>query len=106
MEIRNRGAYPQYDEMDEIGDFGYIWVGGFDSSVIELTPRVTTQAETDDWGDNQRKLDVEALEGKSEVNREGGYSAAVIEGRTYICHLELLFTEHQSLLQLLICIKL
>lgn len=70
VEIRNRGAFPQFDEVEEFN--GYLWVGGYDDSVIELQPQ---------GGD--RQLDVNMLEGKSEVNIDGGYSAVVIEGRTF-----------------------
>src|SRR3989344_7374669 len=68
VEIQNRGAYPQFDEIGGLN--GFIWVGGFDKSVIDLQPE-------------QRQLDERALEGKSEINREGGYWAAVISGRAF-----------------------
>jgi len=68
VEIQNRGAYPQFDEIGGLN--GFIWVGGFDDSVIDLQPE-------------QRQLDERALEGKSEINREGGYWAAVISGRAF-----------------------
>lgn len=70
VEIRNRGAFPQFDEMGEFN--GFLWVGGYDNSVIELIPQ-----------EGHRQLDGNALEGKSEVNVEGGYSGVVIEGRTF-----------------------
>ncbi len=70
VEIRNKGAFPQYDEIGTLG--GRIWIGGHDESVLELIPQ---------GGNNE--LDFDALEGKSEVNLEGGYSAVIIEGRTF-----------------------
>ena len=70
VEIRNRGAFPQFDERGEFN--GFLWVGGYDKSVVELLPQ-----------EGHRQLDANALEGKSEVNLDGGYSGVVIEGTTF-----------------------
>lgn len=73
VEIRNRGAYPQFDE----GGFeGYLWIGGYDPGVISLIP----EGGTSDGGRAELHT-TGALEGKSEVNLEGGYSAVVIKGQ-------------------------
>ncbi|MBS3098214.1 hypothetical protein J4209_05460 [Candidatus Woesearchaeota archaeon] len=67
VEVRNEGAFPQFDET---GLNGRIWVGGFDPNIIDLRP------ETD-------LLDEEELEGRSQYNRQGGYSGIVISGPVY-----------------------
>jgi len=70
IEIKNRGAFPQPEETDDF--YGYVWIGGFDMSILELEP---------DAGDN--RLDPVALEGKNPVNMEGGKDAFVFVGDTY-----------------------
>lgn len=70
VEIRNRGAFPQPEETGEF--YGYIWVGGFDKSILELEPDA----------DNNR-LDAVSLEGKSPINMEGGREAVVFVGDIY-----------------------
>jgi len=70
VEIKNRGAFPQFDELSEFR--GFLWIGGYDTTVVELAPQ-----------EGHRELDANALEGKSEINRDGGYSAVVMEGRTF-----------------------
>ncbi|MBW2983731.1 hypothetical protein KY361_01305 [Candidatus Woesearchaeota archaeon] len=68
VEIRNRGAFPQYDQIGQLN--GRIWVGGFPRDIIDLRP------ESD-------LLDDEALEGKSSYNLEGGYDGIIISGPAY-----------------------
>jgi len=66
VEIRNRGAFPQ---SDEIGDFdGKLWIGGFDEQILTIFPRLGSSISL---GIN---LEPEELEGKSSFNRDGGFS--------------------------------
>ena len=64
VEVRNRGAFPQAGETIE----AYIWAGGFDTDILELRTETGNGA-----------LDTTSLEGKSPVNLDGGYTAAVFE---------------------------
>ena len=68
VEIRNSGAFPQYDQIGQLN--GRIWIGGFPKDIIDL------RAESD-------LLDDEALEGKSSYNLEGGYDGIIISGPAY-----------------------
>lgn len=67
VEVRNKGAFPQ---SDEIGDFrGKLWIGGYDDKILRIYPRLGSSVTE---GVNLRGED---LEGKSAYNRDGGYSA-------------------------------
>jgi hypothetical protein len=67
VEVRNKGAFPQSDEVDEFR--GKLWVGGFDDRILQIYPRLGSSIEygVDLFG--------EELEGKSPYNQDGGYSA-------------------------------
>lgn len=67
VELRNRGAFPQSDEVDEFR--GKLWVGGYDDKILRIYPRLGSSIE---YGVN---LAGEELEGKSVYNRDGGFSA-------------------------------
>ncbi len=68
VEIRNEGAFPQFDDTRRLN--GHIWVGGFDSNIIDLRP-------------DEDLLDDQELEGKSPYNDRGGYSAIVLSGAVH-----------------------
>ncbi len=68
VEVRNRGAFPQYDQIGQLN--GRIWVGGFPRDIIDLRPE-------------RDLLDEEALEGKSTYNPDGGYTSVIIAGPVY-----------------------
>ncbi len=70
VEVRNRGAFPQPEETGEF--YGYIWVGGFDRSILELEPDTANNV-----------LDEFSLEGKSPINMEGGRDAVVFTGDVF-----------------------
>ncbi|MBW2979951.1 hypothetical protein KY360_00860 [Candidatus Woesearchaeota archaeon] len=68
VEIQNRGAFPQYDQVGQLN--GRVWVGGFPKDIIDLRP-------------DSDLLDEEALEGKSSYNRDGGRTSVIISGPVY-----------------------
>ncbi|MEA2037890.1 MAG: hypothetical protein U9O94_10370 [Nanoarchaeota archaeon] len=71
VEVRNKGAFPQSDEIDELGpSIGKLWVGGYDKNILQITSRSQSDISPG------VTLDSRELEGKSVYNREGGYSAA------------------------------
>jgi hypothetical protein len=67
VEVRNRGAFPQSDEVDEFR--GKLWIGGYDDNILRIYPRLGSSITQ---GVN---LDPYVLEGRSVYNRDGGYSA-------------------------------
>lgn len=67
VEVRNRGAFPQSDEVDEF--YGKLWIGGYDERILSIYPRLGSSITQ---GVN---LEGYELEGKSVYNRNGGYSA-------------------------------
>lgn len=67
VEVRNKGAFPQSEEIDEFR--GKLWVGGYDDKILKIYPRLGSSISQ---GVN---LDGSELEGKSTYNRDGGYSA-------------------------------
>lgn len=67
VEVRNRGAFPQSEEIDEFR--GKLWIGGYDDKILKIFPRLGSSVE---FGVD---LVREELEGKSPYNRDGGYSA-------------------------------
>lgn len=71
VEVRNRGAFPQPDESTDFE--AYIWTGGYDETIMTLTPEM---------GGSSR-LDTDSLEGRSPINMEGGYTAFVFEADVY-----------------------
>ncbi len=66
VEVRNKGAFPQSDEVDEFR--GKLWIGGHDDRILRIYPRLGSSISQ---GVN---LDGYELEGKSVYNRDGGYS--------------------------------
>jgi len=60
VEVKNQGAFPQYDEHSKFD--GVLWIGGYDDDLLRITPS------------NGIDLDAEELEGKSQYNNEGGRS--------------------------------
>jgi len=71
VEVRNKGAFPQSDEIDDFE--GKLWVGGYDENILQIYPRLR--------GSIGQGVDLEEaeLEGKSPYNRDGGYSAVEFE---------------------------
>lgn len=67
VEVRNEGAFPQSDEVDEF--YGKLWIGGYDDKILRIFPRLGSSVTQ---GVN---LDGEELEGRTSYNRDGGYSA-------------------------------
>ena len=65
VEVRNKGAFPQSDEVDEFK--GKLWIGGYDERILRIYPRLGSSISQ---GIN---LDGYSLEGKSVYNRDGGY---------------------------------
>src|SRR3989344_405649 len=61
IEIENRGAFPQFEELGEFT--GFIWVGGFDPNIMQGLL---------EGGDIRKQLNPEELEGKSPINLQGG----------------------------------
>ena len=71
VEVRNKGAFPQ---AEEIGEFrGNLWIGGFDGRIVNIFPRIGGNIL------NGIPLVKEELEGKSPYNKDGGYSAVEFE---------------------------
>lgn len=68
IQIRNMGAFPQHDGGEHL--YGWIWVGGFDKNILDLRFE-------------ENRLRDEELEGKSQYNPRGGYSAAVLRGPVF-----------------------
>lgn len=68
VEVQNKGAFPQYDQVGQLN--GRIWIGGFPRDIIDLRP-------------DSDLLDEEALEGKSSYNRDGGFTNVIISGPAY-----------------------
>ncbi len=69
VEIRNRGAFPQIEEEGEFE--GYLWIGGYDPDIIDISP------------DRGVTLDEYELEGKSQYNEKGGYTAVEFDANVY-----------------------
>ncbi len=67
VEVRNKGAFPQSDEVDEFR--GKLWIGGYDDNILRIFPRLGSSIS------QGVDLDGGALEGKSSYNRDGGYEA-------------------------------
>jgi len=67
VEVRNKGAFPQSDEVDDFR--GKLWIGGYDERIVQIYPRLGSSV--------YQGVDLEGgeLEGKSPYNRDGGYSA-------------------------------
>lgn len=61
VEIENRGAFPQYDELSEFT--GFLWIGGFDPNIMQALF---------EEGDIRVQLNPEELEGKTPINTQGG----------------------------------
>jgi hypothetical protein len=68
IEARNRGAFPQLDELDEF--YGNIWLGGFSRDLIRVRP------------DNILLIEQE-VEGRSAYNQDGGYTIEEFEVDVY-----------------------
>lgn len=71
LELKNKGAYPQPDDVDpraEFGSIGMLYLSGFDNKIIEFE---TTTIDLSD----------KALEGKSTINPNGGFDVASFKGR-------------------------
>ncbi|MBW2989883.1 hypothetical protein KY358_06220 [Candidatus Woesearchaeota archaeon] len=66
VEIRNRGAFPQSDEISDF--YGKLWIGGYDTNILKIYPRLGSGSE------NGVELNANELEGKSSYNRDGGFS--------------------------------
>jgi len=67
VEVRNRGAFPQSDEVDDF--YGKLWMGGYDDRILQIYPRLGSSVY------QGVDLDGYNLEGKSVYNRDGGYDA-------------------------------
>ena len=67
VEVRNKGAFPQSDEIGNFG--GKLWIGGYDENILTIYPRIGTSIS------QGVELVGNELEGKSPYNEEGGYSA-------------------------------
>lgn len=65
LEIRNKGAFPQPEDGND--NFAYLWLGGFDQEITELSF-------------SDVNLDKTELEGKSIFNDVGGYANRIISG--------------------------
>ncbi len=72
VEVRNKGAFPQPDEIENFE--AYLWIGGFDNNILEILPKDSTPI-----GGGGIQLKNDELEGKTSYNPQGGYSAVEFE---------------------------
>lgn len=70
LEVRNKGAYPQPDD-GLTAPFGDIYLSGYDRSILDFTPQAFN-------------LNDRALEGKSNINLNGGLDLATFKGTVKI----------------------
>lgn len=72
LEVRNKGAYPQADEVSEVqNNFGKVYLSGYDTKIITFESKDS----------NSNDLNAIALEGKSTINPNGGQDIMSLAGR-------------------------
>ncbi len=72
MELRNKGAFPQPDEVSEVqNNFGKVYLSGYDTKIITF--------ESKDSKSNE--LSTSTLDGKSTINPNGGQDIMSLTGK-------------------------